>query len=44
MLEKIDGIAAGRLDQPDRCAVIRELLAEALTARRAKSSTAPVAG
>jgi len=34
MLEEIDGIAVRRLDQPDRSAVIRELLAEALAARR----------
>ena len=34
MLEEIDSIAACRLDQPDRSALIRELLAEALAARR----------
>ena len=33
MLEAIDAIAAGRLDRPDRSAVIRELVAEALMAR-----------
>jgi metal-responsive CopG/Arc/MetJ family transcriptional regulator len=37
MLEEIDGIAARRFDQPDRSAVIRELLAEALEARRKAS-------
>jgi metal-responsive CopG/Arc/MetJ family transcriptional regulator len=37
MLEEIDGIAARRFDQPDRSAVIRELLAEALAARRKAS-------
>jgi hypothetical protein len=36
MLNEIDGIANRRLDQPDRSAVIRELLAEALEARRAQ--------
>jgi hypothetical protein len=35
MIEEIDSIAASRLDQPDRSTVIRELLAEALAARRA---------
>jgi len=34
MLREIDGIATSRLDQPDRSTVIRELLAEALVARR----------
>jgi hypothetical protein len=40
MLEEIDGIAARRLDQPDRSAVIRELLAEALARRRSVPSMA----
>jgi hypothetical protein len=33
-LEEIDGIVADRFDQPDRSAVIRELLAETVAARR----------
>jgi metal-responsive CopG/Arc/MetJ family transcriptional regulator len=33
MIAEIDAIAAGRLDQPDRSSVIRELLAEAIGAR-----------
>ena len=33
MLAVIDQIVSGRLDQPERSAIIRELLAEALTAR-----------
>jgi hypothetical protein len=32
-LAAIDQIVSGRLDQADRSAIIRELLAEALTAR-----------
>jgi len=36
MLEAIDAIAVSRMDQPDRSAVIRELVAEALTARARK--------
>jgi metal-responsive CopG/Arc/MetJ family transcriptional regulator len=36
MLAAIDAIVSGRLDQPDRSAIIRELLAEALTARDKK--------
>jgi hypothetical protein len=36
MLAAIDEIVSGRLDQPDRSAIIRELLAEALTARGQK--------
>jgi metal-responsive CopG/Arc/MetJ family transcriptional regulator len=36
MLEAIDEIVASRMDRPDRSAVIRELLAEALMARRKK--------
>jgi Arc/MetJ-type ribon-helix-helix transcriptional regulator len=39
MLEEIDAIVASRLDRPDRSAVVRELLAEALMARRVKSAT-----
>ena len=34
MMEEIDAIVASRYDQPDRSAIIRELLAEALTARK----------
>jgi hypothetical protein len=33
ILAAIDQIVSGRLDQADRSAIIRELLAEALTAR-----------
>jgi Arc/MetJ-type ribon-helix-helix transcriptional regulator len=33
MLEAIDAIVAGRMDRPDRSAVVRELVAEALMAR-----------
>lgn len=33
MLDAIDAIAAKRMDQPDRTAIIRELIAEALEAR-----------
>jgi len=36
MMEEIDAIVAGRYDQPDRSAIIRELLAEALATRRKK--------
>jgi len=36
MLEAIDAIAASRLDAPVRAVVVRELLAEALDARRNK--------
>jgi Arc/MetJ-type ribon-helix-helix transcriptional regulator len=36
MLAAIDTIVSGRFDQPDRSAIIRELLAEALTARGIK--------
>ena len=36
MLEAIDAIADSRMDHPDRSAVIRELVAEALTARARK--------
>jgi len=34
MIEEIDAIAASRFDQPDRSSLIRELLAQALAARR----------
>jgi hypothetical protein len=34
MLAAIDEVIAGRLDQPERSAIIRELLAEALAARQ----------
>ena len=37
MLAAIDEIMSGRLDQPERSAIIRELLAEALTARAKKA-------
>jgi hypothetical protein len=37
VLEQIDAIVADRMDQPDRTAVIRELIVEALTAREKKS-------
>jgi metal-responsive CopG/Arc/MetJ family transcriptional regulator len=37
MMDEIDAIVAGRYDQPDRSAIIRELLAEALAARRRKA-------
>lgn len=33
MLAAIDELIAGRLDQPERSAIIRELLAEAIQAR-----------
>jgi hypothetical protein len=33
MMEQIEGIAARRLDQPDKASLIRELVAEALEAR-----------
>jgi hypothetical protein len=33
MMEALEAIAARRLDQPDKAAVIRELVAEALEAR-----------
>lgn len=36
MLAEIEAICAGRLDAPDTSSVIRELLAEALAARRAR--------
>jgi hypothetical protein len=36
MLEEVDAIAASRLDAPVRAVVVRELLAEALAARRKK--------
>lgn len=36
MLDEVDAIRAARLDQPDRSAMIRALVAEALEARRAK--------
>lgn len=34
MIDAIDEVVATRLDQPDRSSVIRELIAEALDARR----------
>lgn len=39
MLSAIDGLLDGRMDRPDRTAVIRELLAEGLTARGKKSKS-----
>ena len=36
LLDAVDELTAGRLDQPDRSAVIRELLAEAIAARKKK--------
>ena len=36
VVEQIDEIVASRMDQPDRSAVIRELIVEALTAREKK--------
>jgi len=37
MLAAIDELLVGRLDQPERSAIIRELLAEALQARARKA-------
>lgn len=37
MLQAIDAIVASRFDQPDRSHVVRELLAEALQARRGRA-------
>jgi metal-responsive CopG/Arc/MetJ family transcriptional regulator len=37
MLAEIDAIAAGRLDEPDRSSIVRELVAEALEARKSKT-------
>lgn len=36
MIDAIDAMRTMRLDEPDRAAVIRELLAEALAARERK--------
>ena len=36
MLATVDAMIAGRLDQPDRSSIIRELVAEALLARGRK--------
>ena len=33
MLDRVDEIIAGRLDQPDRSSIIRELVAEGLRSR-----------
>jgi hypothetical protein len=38
MLRQIDAIVASRLDQPHRSAVLRELVAEALEARRGRAA------
>jgi metal-responsive CopG/Arc/MetJ family transcriptional regulator len=40
LLAAVDALTAGRLDQPDRSAMIRELLAEAVAARRKKAGPA----
>ena len=40
LVEAIDAIVADRVDGPSRSAVIRELLAEALEARRGKHTSA----
>jgi metal-responsive CopG/Arc/MetJ family transcriptional regulator len=37
MLAAIDEMLADRLDQPERSAIIRELLAEALAARKKRT-------
>lgn len=37
MLRRLDAIVEERLDQPDRTAVIRELLAEGLDAREKRA-------
>ena len=37
MLDEIDKMIEGRLDQPEKSAVIRELLAEAITARKRRN-------
>jgi metal-responsive CopG/Arc/MetJ family transcriptional regulator len=39
LLAAVDELTKGRLDQPDRSAIIRELLAEAIAARRKKGRT-----
>lgn len=36
MIEAIEAIQAKRMDRPEKSAVIRELVAEALTARKRK--------
>ena len=36
LLAAVDAITEGRLDQPDRSAIIRELLAEAIARRMKK--------
>lgn len=40
MIEAIDTGRAGRLDEPDRATIIRELVAEALSARAARTKNA----
>jgi hypothetical protein len=37
MIEAIDAGRAGRLDEPDRATIIRELVAEALSIRAART-------
>jgi hypothetical protein len=46
LLREITAIQAARLDQPGRSAVVRELVAEAVIARRGKSTShsAPLVG
>lgn len=36
LLAEVDALAASRLDAPDRSSIIRELVAEALSARKQK--------
>ncbi len=38
MRQEIDAIAASRLDQPDVAQIVRELLAEALAARKRRAA------
>jgi metal-responsive CopG/Arc/MetJ family transcriptional regulator len=40
LLAAVDAMTEGRLDQPDRSAIIRELLAEAVAARRKRAGGA----
>lgn len=36
LLAEVDAVAGARLDKPDRSSIIRELVAEAITARKRK--------
>lgn len=36
LIERVDAIAAGRLDAPDRSAMVRQLVVEAIEAREGK--------